>query len=72
MPLVCDNDHTVHDSPALVSRHPRLPGVELHRGPRSGVSYLLAVGVRLSDDQLVDLGEWLAERGREHTAPSER
>jgi hypothetical protein len=36
------------------------------------VCYLLAVGVQLSDEELVDVGEWLAEHGREHPAPPER
>ncbi|KAB8186899.1 hypothetical protein FH608_046260 [Nonomuraea phyllanthi] len=59
-------------NPALVSRHPRLPGVELMHGPRSGESYLLAVGVRLDPDQLVDVGEWLAKQGREQAARRRR
>lgn len=68
LPLICDNERIVHDSstPALISHHPRLPAIQLHRGPGSGVFYLLAVGVQLDGDQLVDVGEWLAERGREH------
>lgn len=55
----------VADPPSLTSRHPRVPAVELMHGPRSGESYLLAVGVRMDADQLVDVGKWLAERGRE-------
>jgi hypothetical protein len=39
--------------------------VQLHRGARSGDVYLLAVGVQLTADDLVELGEWLAEHGRE-------
>jgi len=58
--------------PALASRHPRVPAVELLHGPRSGESYLLAVGVRMDADQLVDVGEWLAERGREQAAMRRR
>lgn len=68
----CDNGRIVSESLAIISRHPRLPAVELHRGPGSGVCYLLAVGVQLSDEELVDVGEWLAEHGREHPAPPER
>jgi hypothetical protein len=62
--LICDNDRTMHDSLALITRHPRLPGVELHHGPRSGESYLIAVGVRLDGNQLIDVGTWLIEHGQ--------
>lgn len=68
----CDNDRIVQDSLALISRHPHVPGVELHRGPRTGECYLLAVGVHLTGEQLVDVGEWLVDHGREHTSPPER
>lgn len=72
MPLVCDNDRTVDDSPDLVSRHPYLPDIQLHRSTRAGESLLLAVAVPVTGDELVAVGEWLIEHGREHTAPSER
>jgi hypothetical protein len=51
-------------SPPLVLTHPRLPGVQLHRGLRDGEVFLLAAGVQMTGDQLVDVGEWLAEQGR--------
>ncbi|WP_433364122.1 hypothetical protein [Streptosporangium sp. CA-115845] len=59
-------------SPPLVLAHPRIPGVELHRGPRSGESYLIAMAVRLDGEDLVDVGEWLAQRGREELDRQER
>lgn len=64
-PLVCDNGIIVVESPSLIVTHPRLPAIQLHRGPRSGESFLLAVGVPLSREQLVDVGEWLIEHGRQ-------
>lgn len=58
-------DHTVIASPPLVEPHPRLSGVELWRTPRTGTCHLIVAPVALSPADLVDLGEWLAEQGRE-------
>ena len=69
--LICDNDR-IEDSPALMIGHPRIPGVQLHRAMRSGEWHLLAYCPTVTGEQLVELGEWLAERGREHTSPPER
>lgn len=55
----------VADPPALISRHPRVPAVELMHGPRLGHSYLVAIGVDLTSEQLVDVGEWLIEHGKQ-------
>jgi hypothetical protein len=44
-----------------------LPAVELWRCPRTGEHYLIAMSVRLTSADLVDLGEWLAEQGRGET-----
>ncbi len=52
-------------SPPLVSVHPRLPGVELWRGPRSGAHHLIVHARAFSAAELVDLGQWLMEQGRE-------
>lgn len=60
------------DSLALISRHPRLPDIQLHRGTRAGQSLLLAVAVPVTGDELVAVGEWLIEHGREHADPPER
>ncbi|MEV7013314.1 hypothetical protein [Streptosporangium sp. NPDC051022] len=46
--------------------------MQLHRGPRSGRSYLLAIGVELDGEQLVDVGTWLAQEGREELERSGR
>lgn len=59
-------------SPPLVLTHPRLPGIELHRGPRSGAAYLIAMAVPLAPADLVDVGDWLAQLGREELARVER
>jgi hypothetical protein len=47
--------------------HPTLPAVELWRCPRTGEHYLIAMSVRLTSADLVDLGEWLVEQGRGET-----
>lgn len=52
-------------SPSLILTHPRVPGIELHRGPRSGEAYLIAVAVQLSPADCADVGEWLAAQCRE-------
>lgn len=59
-------------SASLILTHPRVPGVELHRGPRSGEAYLIALAVRLSPADCVDVGAWLTEQGREDLSAPQR
>lgn len=59
-------------SPPLVLTHPRLPGIELHRGPRSGAAYLIALAVPLDRQGLADAGRWLLEQSGEDLSRSER
>lgn len=59
-------------SPSLVLTHPRLPGVELHRGPRGGVLYLISVAKQLSPEDCVIAGDWIADVGREELAAAQR
>lgn len=58
-------DHIVIASPPLVVTHPRLPGVEVWRGPRTGSSHVIVGPRSFTPAELVDLGEWLADQGRE-------
>jgi len=58
-------------SPELVLTHPHHPGITLHRSPR-GKHHLLAVGVELGGDELVDVGDWLSALGREELGRGER
>ncbi|MEV0830861.1 hypothetical protein [Nonomuraea rubra] len=60
------------ESPPLVLSHPRLPGITLHRSPRPGKHHLLAVGVELGGQDLVDVGDWLGQLGREELDAAER
>lgn len=60
------------ESPPLVLSHPRHPGITLHRGPRPGNHHLLAVGVELGAQDLVDVGDWLSHLGREELDRGER
>ena len=65
-------DLIVISSPPLISVHPRLPGVEVSHAPRSGAHYVIVTPRAYTADELVDLGEWLAQVGREHNAGCER
>ncbi|MEU0520097.1 hypothetical protein [Streptosporangium sp. NPDC006007] len=56
----------------LILTHPRLPGVELHRGPRSGEAYLIAPAVRLPPADCADVGAWLTEQSREDPSAPQR
>lgn len=63
-----ENGPIVIASPPLVSTHPRLPGVEVWRGPRSGAHHVIVALGPYTSAQLADLGEWLIDQGREHNA----
>lgn len=64
------NGQAMISSPSLVEAHPRLSGVEVWRGPRTGSSHVIVGPRSFTPAELVDLGEWLTEQGREHERPS--
>ncbi|MEV8639481.1 hypothetical protein AB0395_48545 [Streptosporangium sp. NPDC051023] len=51
--------------------HPEAP-IELHRGQRTGVFYLITGAPQLTSRQLIDVGRWLIQVGREDLEAAER
>lgn len=59
-------------SPSSIYTHPEVPGIEIHRGQRTGVFYLVAGVPQLTNQQLISVGNWLTQIGREDLDASER